>query len=97
MGWAADCGHGLGATSYVMVGVAGARPTNISLSAVHACLWQAQDMLSTHMAPQHIGLHHRDYVWKYLVSGQALAGAAVTEVSKFGPTGKLVFITVFRE
>jgi len=35
--------------------------------------------------------------WKYLVSGQALAGAAVTVVTKFGPTNKLVLITVFRE
>ena len=35
--------------------------------------------------------------WKYLVSGQALAGDAVTVVAKFGPTGKLVLITVFRE
>ena len=35
--------------------------------------------------------------WKYLVSGQTLAGAAVTVVVKFSPTGKLVFITIFRE
>ena len=35
--------------------------------------------------------------WKYLVSGEALAGAAVTVVVKFSPTGKLVLITVFRE
>jgi hypothetical protein len=35
--------------------------------------------------------------WKYLVSGQALDGAAVTVVAKFGATGKLVLITVFRE
>lgn len=35
--------------------------------------------------------------WKYLVSGQSLAGDAVTVVVKVGPTGKLVFITVFRE
>jgi hypothetical protein len=34
---------------------------------------------------------------KYLVSGQALAGAAVTVVVKFGATDKLVMITVFRE
>ncbi len=31
------------------------------------------------------------------MSGQALAGAAVTVATKFSPTGKLVFITVFRE
>lgn len=35
--------------------------------------------------------------WKYLVSGQSLTGAAVTVVTKLSPTGKLVFITVFRE
>ena len=35
--------------------------------------------------------------WKYLVSGQALDGASVTVVTKFSPTGKLVFITVFCE
>ena len=35
--------------------------------------------------------------WKYLVSGQALNGAAVTAVTKFSPTDKLVLITVFRE
>jgi len=35
--------------------------------------------------------------WKYLVSGISLAGDPVTVVTKFGPTGKLIFITVFRE
>jgi hypothetical protein len=35
--------------------------------------------------------------WKYLVSGQSLTGDAVTVVVKFGPTGRAVFITVFRE
>jgi hypothetical protein len=35
--------------------------------------------------------------WKYLVNGQALDGAAVIVVTKFGPTDKLVLITVFRE
>ncbi len=35
--------------------------------------------------------------WKYVVSGQALSEDAVTVVVKFGSTGKLVFITVFRE
>lgn len=35
--------------------------------------------------------------WKYLVSGQGLAGAAVTVVTKFSATDKLVLITVFRE
>ncbi len=35
--------------------------------------------------------------WKYLVNGQALSGAVVTVVVKFGATDKLVMITVFRE
>ena len=35
--------------------------------------------------------------WKYLVNGQSLAGVAATVVTKFSPTGKLVFITVFCE
>jgi len=34
---------------------------------------------------------------KYLVSGHALRDATVTVVTRFSPTGKLVFITVFRE
>jgi hypothetical protein len=40
---------------------------------------------------------HASGEWKYLVSGECLAGASVTVVTKFGPTGKLVIITVFRE
>ena len=40
---------------------------------------------------------HASVEWKYLVRGQALVGDAVTVVAKFGPTGKLVLITVFRE
>ena len=35
--------------------------------------------------------------WKYLISGQALDGAAVMVVAKFGAADKLVLITVFRE
>jgi len=35
--------------------------------------------------------------WKYLVRGQALDSAIVVVVTKFGATGKLVLITVFRE
>ena len=35
--------------------------------------------------------------WKYLVGGQSLANDAVTVAVKFSPTGKLVFITIFRE
>ena len=35
--------------------------------------------------------------WKYLVSGDSLAGDAVTVAVKFSPTGKLAFITIFRE
>jgi hypothetical protein len=34
--------------------------------------------------------------WKYLVTGQSVAGNPVTVVVKFSPTGKLIFITVFR-
>jgi len=34
--------------------------------------------------------------WKYLVAGQSIAGDPVTVVVKFSPTGKLIFITVFR-
>jgi len=48
----------------------------------------------------HISERQRDRQpdeWKYLVSGQALDGAAATVVCKFGPTDKLVLITVFRE
>ncbi len=40
---------------------------------------------------------HASGEWKYLISGESLANASVTVVTKFGPTGKLVFITVFRE
>jgi hypothetical protein len=35
--------------------------------------------------------------WKYLIRGQSLDGNATTAVTKIGPTGKLVFITVFKE
>ena len=35
--------------------------------------------------------------WKYLVSGQSLTDEVVLVAVKFSPTGKLVFITVFRE
>jgi hypothetical protein len=35
--------------------------------------------------------------WKYLVTGQTLEGDRVTVVAKLSPTGKLVFITVYRE
>ena len=35
--------------------------------------------------------------WKYLVIGQSLTGAIVTVVTRFSPTGTLVFITMFRE
>jgi len=35
--------------------------------------------------------------WKYIVSGESLAGDKAAAVAKFGPTGKLVIITVFRE
>ena len=35
--------------------------------------------------------------WKYLVRGESLAGESVITVGKISPTGKLVFVTVFRE
>jgi hypothetical protein len=35
--------------------------------------------------------------WKHLVTGDALQGAAVTVVTKFGRTCNLIIITVFRE
>ena len=35
--------------------------------------------------------------WKYLVEGRSLAGQSIVVVVKIGPTGKLVFITVYRE
>jgi hypothetical protein len=34
---------------------------------------------------------------KYLIDGRSLAGERATAVVKLGPTGKLVFITVFKE
>jgi hypothetical protein len=34
---------------------------------------------------------------KYLVSGESLAGDSVTAVVKLGPTGRAVFITVYKE
>lgn len=48
----------------------------------------------------HITARQRDRQsdeWKYPVNGQALDGTAVTVVTKFGATDKLVLITVFRE
>ena len=35
--------------------------------------------------------------WKYLVRGLTLVGEDMVIVSKLSPTGKLVFITVYRE
>lgn len=35
--------------------------------------------------------------WKYLVRGESLAGVRVVAVTKLGPTGKLIFITVYRD
>ena len=34
--------------------------------------------------------------WKYLVQGRTLSGDEATVVSRIGPTGKLVIITVYR-
>lgn len=35
--------------------------------------------------------------WKYLVSGLTVSGYGAIVVAKLSPTGKLVFITVYRE
>lgn len=35
--------------------------------------------------------------WKYLISGETLAGDEVVIVAKLSPTGKLVIITVYLE
>jgi hypothetical protein len=35
--------------------------------------------------------------WKYLVKGESLNGESVVTATKIGPTGKLVFITVYRD
>ena len=35
--------------------------------------------------------------WKYLVKGESLTGESAVTVTKISPTGKLVFLTVFRE
>jgi len=40
---------------------------------------------------------HNTGEWKYLVSGQTLAGEEVVVVTKLSPTGKLVIITVYLE
>jgi hypothetical protein len=35
--------------------------------------------------------------WKYLVKGETLSGSPAIVVTKMSPTGRLVFVTVFRE
>ena len=35
--------------------------------------------------------------WKYLVKGEALNSDSVITVTKISPTGKLVFVTVYRD
>jgi hypothetical protein len=35
--------------------------------------------------------------WKYLVKGESLNGESVVTVTKIGPTGKLIFITVYHD
>jgi hypothetical protein len=35
--------------------------------------------------------------WKYLVRGQMMDGSDIVVASKFGATGKMVIITVYRE
>lgn len=34
--------------------------------------------------------------WKYLIKGETVAGDEIVVVAKISPTGKLVFITVYR-
>ncbi|MFN3531825.1 MAG: DUF4258 domain-containing protein [Candidatus Brocadia sp.] len=34
--------------------------------------------------------------WKYLIKGETVAGDEIIVVAKISPTGKLVFITVYR-
>jgi hypothetical protein len=33
--------------------------------------------------------------WKYRVNGKSLSGGGIEVITKFGPTGKLVIITVY--
>jgi hypothetical protein len=40
---------------------------------------------------------HNTGEWKYLVRGESLAGETVVAVTKIGPTGKLIFITIYRD
>ena len=40
---------------------------------------------------------HQTKEWKYLVKGESLSGQAVNTITKLGPTGKLIFITVYRD
>ena len=35
--------------------------------------------------------------WKYLVKGESLAGESVVTITKIGPTGKLIFLTIYRD
>lgn len=35
--------------------------------------------------------------WKYIIRGQSLGGERAEAVGKLGPTGQLVFITVYRD
>ena len=35
--------------------------------------------------------------WKHIVKGETLSGSPAIVVTKMSPTGKLVFVTVFRE
>jgi uncharacterized DUF497 family protein len=40
---------------------------------------------------------HATGEWKYLVKGETLSGNSEIVVTKISPTGKLVFLTVYRE
>ena len=35
--------------------------------------------------------------WKYVVRGKTLSGQSASVVGRLGPTGKLIFITVYRD
>ncbi len=35
--------------------------------------------------------------WKYFVKGESLTGESVVTITKIGPTGKLIFITIYSD
>ena len=42
-------------------------------------------------------IDHETGEWKYLVRGQTIDGVDIVVVTKLGPTGKMIIITVFSE